>query len=167
MLDLDSEKWSTFDGGYRVPYDASASLRKLEVCETLDETIIQELWNELHHQGDVGVASYAAIPALLRIYQKKGRIDFNLPALAATIENARQSHNNPQLPDWLAEEYFQALREIAHFCVEHIPARDKVFSRSLLLLVCMLAGDLDTFEMLELVEVGVEKEAIEKYLGEV
>lgn len=40
-------------GGYRIPYDASAPLIQLEA----GRHVWDELWNELHHQGDVGDAS--------------------------------------------------------------------------------------------------------------
>src|SRR5687768_15642034 len=66
MLPLDDKRWSSLDGGYRVPFDASVPLRQLEHAENL-QPIWDELWNELHHQGHVGVASYAAVPHLVRI----------------------------------------------------------------------------------------------------
>jgi hypothetical protein len=35
------------------------------------ELVWDELCNELHHQGDVGLASYAAIPQLVRISEER------------------------------------------------------------------------------------------------
>ena len=165
MLELDSEKWRTFEGGYRILYDASVPLRKLESCSVPDEEIVEELWNELHHQGDVGIASYATLPALYRIYREKNWIDFNLPALTATIESSRNERNNPEVPDWLAQAYFDSLRAISHYCLDRIRPDDKYLTRALLLLTCALADDSNTFELLDLVGVGEEKAAIEKYLG--
>ena len=166
MLDLDSEKWKTLEGGYRLLYDASVPLRRLESCSEPDEEIIKELWNELHHQGDIGVASYAALPVLYRIYREKNWIDFNIPALAATIENSRQAGHNPSVPDWLAVDYSKALSGISHYCLDRIIPDDKNFAKALLLLVCALASAPDTFDLLEAVAIGDEKMALEKYLGD-
>jgi hypothetical protein len=58
MLLLTDTIWRELQGGYRIPYDASKTLVRME----RGESVWEELWNELHHQGDVGVASYAAIP---------------------------------------------------------------------------------------------------------
>ena len=60
-----------------MPYDASIALKKLEAVESnkeIDE-IFKELWNELHHQGNVGEASYAAVTALVDIYPTDRRAD--------------------------------------------------------------------------------------------
>jgi hypothetical protein len=43
----------------------------------------QELWEELHHQGDVGDASYAAVPELVRIHRSESAVDWNPYALVA------------------------------------------------------------------------------------
>jgi len=49
----------------------------------------------------VGVASYAAIPQLVRISEARGRSDWNLYALVATMEIERHRKTNPLLPNWL------------------------------------------------------------------
>jgi len=36
----------------------------------------EELWEELHHQSNVGVASYAAVPELVRIHRMGGATDW-------------------------------------------------------------------------------------------
>jgi hypothetical protein len=56
-MSLDDLRWQELHGGYRVPFDASELLRRLEQ----GQDIWDELWQELHHQGDVGEASYAAV----------------------------------------------------------------------------------------------------------
>jgi hypothetical protein len=57
-----------------------------------------ELWDELHHQGDVGEASYAAVPIIVESYQKRGVIDWNAYAIVAIIELARNERDNPDVP---------------------------------------------------------------------
>jgi len=112
MIPLTDTRWKEFEGGYRVPYDASVPLRRLELASTSDEVdaVFSELWNELHHQGDVGPASYFAVPHIIRIAKAKGLFDFNVFGLIATIECRRHS-DNPQLLVEFEAAYLQALRE--------------------------------------------------------
>ena len=60
MLELGDARWKDLHGGYRVPYDASLPLQALSI----GRDVWAELWAELHHQGDVGVA-YAAVTKLI------------------------------------------------------------------------------------------------------
>jgi hypothetical protein len=57
-----------------------------------------ELWDNLHHQGDVGLASYLAVPQLARIGRLKKLFDWNLLALCNVIEQERHRETNPRLP---------------------------------------------------------------------
>jgi hypothetical protein len=61
MLGLDDGKWKTLLGGYRKPYNPVPILQKLKEQGNV-EACWEELWNELHHQGDVDLASYASVP---------------------------------------------------------------------------------------------------------
>ena len=96
-LDFNDERWAGLVGGYRTPYDPRPALRSLEERKGVEEAW-HELCTELYHQGDVGEASYAAVPHLVRIYEEQGIPDWNTYALAATIEEARQVGKNPHLP---------------------------------------------------------------------
>jgi len=60
MLSLTDPRWRTLKGGYRTLYDASGALSRL--AQGYD--VWEELWDKLQHQGDVGEASYAAVPHL-------------------------------------------------------------------------------------------------------
>ncbi len=66
MMLLSDQRWKDFDGGYRVKYDASIPLSRLKNGIGDLDSIWSELWQNLHHQGDVGIASYAAIPHIAR-----------------------------------------------------------------------------------------------------
>jgi hypothetical protein len=114
LLDLNDPLWAKLEGGYRVPYDASIALRKLEEASNIqDSTIIyQELWNELHHQGDLGLASYYAVPHLVRIAQEKKLVDDNVLGLVCLIEIERHKNNNPALPEALTSSYQDALKNL-------------------------------------------------------
>jgi hypothetical protein len=115
MIGLDDPKWQTFNGGYRLPYDASARLRELGASSTDATAIWEEFWNELHHQGDVDLASYVVVPQLVQICIKHGLLDWNLFALVATIEECRVFRKNPQLPQWLKNDYHLAIKKLAEF----------------------------------------------------
>ena len=70
--------------------------------EGLYDDAISELWENLYHQGNVGLASYAAVPALVQA----GEL-----SLVAAIEVARNSESNPDLPENIKTEYELALKQ--------------------------------------------------------
>jgi hypothetical protein len=119
---LTDKIWQTIDGGYKVPYDASVALRLLE--DTKDTTtrnnIWKELWNGLHHQGDVGLASYLAVPQLVRIGKAKGLFDWNLLGICCVIEQQRHLGDNPELPQEYLEYYNQGLIELKEFVLSNM-----------------------------------------------
>jgi hypothetical protein len=91
MITLEDNLWKELKGGYKTPYDASSALKRLERTSDKQEIdrIFEELWDELHHQGDVELASYLALPQLVRIAKNKNLFDWNVLALSATIEQQR------------------------------------------------------------------------------
>jgi hypothetical protein len=104
MFSLNDERWNHLTGGYKTPFDPRPPLAKLE--NQRDEAAAwEELWEELHHQGDVGDASYAAIPELVRIHRSHGIADWNTYAITAIIELARTERGNPEVPEWLREDF--------------------------------------------------------------
>ena len=121
MLALDDPRWKELKGGYRTPYDASPALKALETShdQTKQTALWNELWDELHHQGDVGEASYAAVPHLLRIVQAKPRLDWNCFALIAVIELERHRPGNPAIPADLKDDYQHALGSIMDVAGSH------------------------------------------------
>lgn len=112
MLNLDDERWKDLSGGYRTKFDARSWLRKLESSTHVKEAW-HELWEQLHHQGDVGEASYAAVPHIVRIHRLRGEDDWNTYAFVAVIELARGRGKNPEVPEWLKADYFKAIQELA------------------------------------------------------
>jgi hypothetical protein len=60
MLSFDDERWNHLKGGYKTPFDPRPSLQKLESQQDT-ATAWRDLWEDLHHQGDVGDASYASL----------------------------------------------------------------------------------------------------------
>jgi hypothetical protein len=139
MLSLTDPIWQELEGGYRVPYDASKALAQME-C---GESVWDEFWNELHHQGDVGVASYAAIPQLVRISEGRRGSDWNLYAFAATVEVERHRKSNPPLPDWLAPSYEAAWEGLVKLALSDLAGKpDELTLRSALSVVALGRGDI-------------------------
>src|SRR5687768_7971139 len=111
MLPLDDPRWRTYKGGYLVRYDASPALRRL-LAGGPDEALWEEFWGELHHQGDVHQASYAAVPWLVEFTRRSRKLDWNALALVATIELERGRGGNPKVAKELAAGYAAAVRSL-------------------------------------------------------
>jgi hypothetical protein len=110
-MDLSDERWSTLRGGYGTLYDPRGALHAVEMGADTGKAWA-ELWENLHHQGDIGEASFAAVPQIARLVVKAGMMDWNPYALAATIEEARHSAKNPPLPEWLSHDYTAAWSQL-------------------------------------------------------
>jgi len=135
MITLDDRVWKELKGGYKSAYDVSVPLRQLEATKDKKEieNIYQELWNELHHQGDVDLASYLAVPQLVRIAKTNNLFDWNLLALCATIEQQRQLGQNPGLPKLYGQYYQDGLSELKKFIIDNIDSiKDEITFRSAL-----------------------------------
>jgi hypothetical protein len=112
MLSFDDERWQGLAGGYRTHFDPRPLLLKLE-SNTDEQSTWQALWEELHHQGDAGEASYAAVPHIVRTYCERGVPSWNTYAIVAVIDLARDNRENPDVPNWLKEDYFGAIHLLA------------------------------------------------------
>jgi hypothetical protein len=112
MISLEDVRWLNMTGGYRSPLDPRPLLKRLETDS--DTTgVWHELWDELHHQGDVGDASFASVPFLVESYRQRGVLDWNTYAIVAIIELARKEGKNPDVPRWIADDYFEAIGKLA------------------------------------------------------
>jgi hypothetical protein len=152
-------------GGYKVPYNPVSALRKLETGINQDEAW-KELWNELHHQGDVGEASYAAVPHLARIQKEKQSLNWNLYALASVIEMQRHAKKNPPLPDWLQADYASARQELTMLAIEDLKrANDPITVRALRACIAFGKGELTMGTMI--LEFGEDEriEILDQYWG--
>jgi hypothetical protein len=119
QMQMDDERWVGLRGGYRVPYDPRHAIDRLAAGDAA--AAWKELWQELHHQGDVDEASYAALPELVRVYEARGVPDWNIYAVAATIEEARRNGRNPPVPDWLLAAYEAAWRKLERLALAEFP----------------------------------------------
>ena len=99
-------------GGYRTPFDPRPWLALLETGKD-NAAVWKAIWGDLHHQGDVGEASYATVPHLVRVYRGLGQFDWNAYAIVAIVELCRGERDNPPLPKWVEEDYFCAIQQLA------------------------------------------------------
>ena len=97
------------ESGYRILYDPWPVLERISSDRS---GAMSELWENLYHQGNVGSASYAAVPKLV----KAGEL-----ALVAAIEVARHDKNNPSIPQELESQYQEALK----YAVQSIPQKQE------------------------------------------
>ena len=141
MLTLDDNLWSNLTGGYRTRFDPRQLLARLEADEGSAKTW-HEIWGELYHQGDVGTASYAAVPHLVRIHRTLGVVDWNTYAIVSAIELARDKRTNPEVLKSLKEDYFRAIRELAEIGAAEILRTDEPESVRAILSVIALAKGL-------------------------
>lgn len=140
MLSLADERWPTLKAGYRVPIDVRPLLQQLESGADRPASW-RTLWDELHHQGDVGEASFAAVPHLVRIHQKLGAVDWNTYAMVATIELARSKGSNPDIPTWLRQGYGEAFEALARLGLGELGrAQDQQTVRSILSILALWKG---------------------------
>ncbi|KRB98275.1 hypothetical protein [Duganella sp. Root198D2] len=159
MLSLEDKTWKELHGGYGIPYDASAALRSMQD----GKDVWDELWNELHHQGDVGVASYAAVPELVRIAGDATTRDWNFYGLVATIEVERHRKGNPAIPAWLKADYDSALARASVLGLADIGSRaDSETVRAILSVLALARGELKLGAMLS----GLDASELDEWLEE-
>jgi len=117
LLALDDPRWETYRSGYnRAELNTPAWIRKL-MSGDFDESHWDFLWDELHHQGDVGEASYAVIPYLAQFAVKEEREDWHLFGFPAVVELARLDGRNPEIPHEVEGSYFEAFRVLSQSAV--------------------------------------------------
>ena len=155
MFLADDNRWSTLKGGYGLPFDPRALIKKLQ-SESDKKPIWDELWNELHHQGDVGDASYAAVPLLVEAHRRCGEADWNTYAIVSIIELARSEQHNPPVPAWLSDTYFSAIREMSQIGVQEITNAEDIDAARAILSVIAIAKGLRTHAKL-LIECSEEE----------
>jgi hypothetical protein len=140
MLSLTDKRWGELLGGYKVQFDPRPALARLETG-TNAKKAWHELWEELHHQGDVGQASYAAVPHWVRIHRKRRLDPWNVYAMVAIIELARGECGNPEVPRWLETDYFKALQELAKSAsAEVLQTKSAKEARAMLSIIALAKG---------------------------
>jgi len=163
MLSFDDKRWEQLSGGYRAGFDPRTALSKLET-NTQSEDAWNELWEGLHHQGDVGEASYAAVPHIVRIYRQRRADRWRSFGLVALIELARGRGTNPVVPNWLKQDYFQAIQDLAAIASSEIMSEGDVDAMRAMLSVIAIAKGVRTHARLLFEYSDEEMTALEKQL---
>lgn len=140
MLNLDDERWTQLEGGYRTHYDPRLAIAKLTTDRKVEAW--DELWSNLYHQTDVGPASYAAVPLLVGHHLKIRDGEWQTFGLVGSIELARTLPQNPPVPEWIEQSYYDALSELGRLAlVELNQANTDEQVGSMLGVVALCKGD--------------------------
>jgi hypothetical protein len=165
-MDLDNKIWSTIDGGYKIPFDASIPLKQLHSTNDMKviADIFADLWDNLHHQGDVGLASYLAVPQLVAICVGKKSFDWNFVGLCVVIEHCRQAEHNPKLPTEYNDIYFNGLKKLEQYLLDNFKSiKDPTTLRLTLSLFATLSGQADLGRAIENMDEDVIQEFLEQF----
>lgn len=123
---------------YGEPFDPRPVIARWRLGE--QEVAAQELWVRLYHQGDVGSASFAAIPDLVELIATSSKLDWNAYAMLASVEEAR-TIGGVLVPSSLADAYSAAWAKVQSFALQHLAdAADDELVRSLLAVIAHAKG---------------------------
>ena len=112
LLPLDDSRWNEYRGGYNLAVsDLVPFLRKLQSIDLTEEDW-KILWDDLHHQGDLGEASYAVVPYIVEYARKAPVIAWHAFGFPAVVELERTENNNPEVPEEIRESYTSAMKEL-------------------------------------------------------
>jgi hypothetical protein len=115
MLALEDSRWAELRNGYRVTYDARPLVRRFATGNDLDNCW-DEIWDKLHHQGDVDTASYAALPHLIRMSGAQKR-DWNIYSYATTISLEAGREQNPAIPNFMEPGFGETMGELFELAI--------------------------------------------------
>jgi len=151
LLPLDHALWGELEGGYREPSAAVDYLKRFESGERSPE-LWYEFVGDMYHQGDIGTASLAVVPHLVRIFTNEPRpSDFY--TYLTFVDAALAVGENPVLPEWLLETYRSALATALNFVPEDLSsASDDHLRKSIALFVLQYADMTEQMHLLDSIE---------------
>ena len=128
------------------------------------QEIFNELWENLHHQGHVGLASYLAIPHLIDICIESKSLDWNFIGLCVTIENCRINGENPEIPSQYDDLYFGSLTKFEKYLLANFKnINDRTAFRLALALLATLNGQPGLGKAIEILNDDVVDGFLSKY----
>jgi hypothetical protein len=123
LLPLDDPRWKSYRGGYnRVELNVVPLIRELQE-KGFSDGWWERIWADLHHQGDVGEATYAMIPYMVERLSSQGELDEQLFHFAAVVELARSENENPPVPAEIELSYEVSLRNLPVLGVQKLRRR--------------------------------------------
>lgn len=165
-MNLESSKWADFNGGYEIPYDASVPLKHLRAVDEIKTAspIFLELWDNLHHQGDVGLASYYSVPHLITICINKNSFDWNFIGLVVLIELCRLDNSNPTIPADFEQEYLSSLKEFEDYLLANFKTINEDTSiRLTLAFLAIIKGQSQLGRVIQLSDEDLINDFLEQY----
>ena len=119
MLPLDDSRWVTYRTGYnRAPFDLRVFLECV-LSASVPEGAWSVLWDELHHQGDVGELSYATVPYLVSYAEQAQPMAWHAFGFPAVVEVARLNNpKNPPVPEELEPAYRDSFARLASIALQ-------------------------------------------------
>jgi hypothetical protein len=111
LLPLEDSRWATYRSGYRIPYDVVPIIRQLQ-RDGATEKFWEEVWTELHHQGDVGEATYALVPYLVDFQARHRDLDERLLHFCVLVDLQQPENNNPPIPPELEFSYMRSMHAL-------------------------------------------------------
>jgi hypothetical protein len=109
----DNDRWHGLTSGYGDAYDPRPALEMARAGLTWGGWDGWDLlWENLHDQGRIGTASYAAVPEIVGLIQSEPYPNEKAYALLARIESCRLAGKGPPLPGSLQDGYCTAWRTI-------------------------------------------------------
>ena len=164
MLNYEHPEWNQMKGGRATPYNPVTAMQKLESGENADDGW-KELWDQLHHQGDIGEASNASVTQLVRIHKEKRHLDWNFYALVSLIEVERHRTTNPRLPVWLEASYKEAWTTILELRLDDLRrTTDELNVRVILGAVALAKGLRELGAFITTMDQSELEEYLEEYL---
>jgi len=141
LLPLNDPRWKTYKSGFnRTPYDASGLAAQL-IGAGPSAALWDACWGDLHHQGDVGEASYALVPYVVEYIRRSRAPDAMAAAFILTVEESRSGNGNPPLPPELLKSYEASLRELPAIALSEIPVPwSEDFLRYVVALIALANG---------------------------
>ncbi|MCD2424929.1 hypothetical protein LQ567_19250 [Niabella pedocola] len=166
MIEKYAHIWSRLNGGYKIPYNAAMPLNLLQKAtdERSAELVFDELWDNLHHQGDVGEASYYALPCLVQTGMEQQWLHWKFIGLCLVIDHCRRAPHNPPLPLELEPDYIGALQQLEKYLLSHFQyITDPVAFRLTLAFFATQHGQADLGKTIEYLDDDVLEEVQEHY----
>ena len=123
LLPLDDPRWAGYRGGYNraVATNVIPFLKQLS-SGSVSENMWNILWDDLHHQGDVGEASYAVIPYLVEYARVANPLPWHVFGFTAVVELERTESRNPPVPAEMELSYRAAIKELPHIGLDRVQA---------------------------------------------
>lgn len=133
---------------YGESIDIDPFLRKYQQGKS--QEIVNWLWDELYHQGDIGTASVAWILEANEIFLKRNNIDWNHLSFIYAVMRSLEELKYIKCPVWAIDQYRPIAINALQHALSNIPAQlNEEQQLSILSLTCAITGNYTSFELLE------------------